>query len=150
MEKSQLTESIRMALQFGYPCRENEERDKVKSLLSRLNSGEDPGGIKPEVEKLFPHIFKRERDLYPNCDPWDKMEDYWMEGGHNNALENEGELSGVQLDFCEVHKATIISHQNNLYNVEYEGKKQHVLDELISDLEIGDEVWIHRGFAVYK
>ena len=149
MEKSKMIENIKVMLHFGYPCVEEKKRARIKQILSsRLDSG-NIKVLKKEIEEMFPEAMERMRKLYGTNDPLTRAMDYWLKGGHNKVLEYEVHHEESR-NFCEGYKAKIINHGNNVYQVEYGGKKELVFDELLSNLKIGSEVWIHRGYAVYQ
>lgn len=101
-----------------------------------------------DLETLLPNEHKRKSALAKkqNKSPWDLevVKSYWSdsETGHNSIVE---------LDFCKVHEATVVSSEGNQkFRVSYNNIEKSVIGILTPNVKPGDKVLIHRNFAIYQ
>ena len=151
-------------LRFAYPCAEalvhmgRIDDEKLKEL-ERCVLTDHPASRK-ELENIFESAFRRLKRLSKEMgkDSWDMevLKKYW-EKEHNKFIDSgeEGhpESGETFKDFCRVHVAKVVRKKpKETLLVRYDNEEQVVLDTLVRNinLEVGDKVRIHRGYAIEK
>jgi len=138
-------------LRYGIGCIKNEiERNRLVKIILEEKNIEDE-----EIDRLFPNAVKRIKTIAKNRNPWsyEVIEEYWQI--HHNRMIDRG-LDGFehhgdsQKDFCKVHLAEVKEVSGNHYVVKYSNIEKRVLNVILQGINIGERIYIHRGYAVKK
>ncbi len=147
---------------YAYPCSDMLVKlGKLSKESKRLLDSEFESNIIPtklELEEAFPAAFRRIKIIAEKMnkqDYWDLVviKSYFREE-HNNFIDiNDGtyaKLPQTIKDICKVYTAEVVNIKGNILVVKYDHKERSVINKFIEDIEVGDKVTIHFGFAVEK
>ena len=146
---------------YAFPCSEvllqlkRIDQEDYDSLEKMLLKGEVPS--RSDLERIFPVAFERIKRLAGKMgrDYWDfdVISEYWLRD-HNDVIDRGEGIYGVASEsfkkLCRVNVADIVERKGDNLIVEYDGGKRVVSDVLVRDVNVGDKVRIHYGYAVEK
>lgn len=146
-------------LKYSYPCAHvllesgAISEEKFKELEQYvLNNGLME---REELETIFSAAFRRMREVAAkmNKDVWDYevIRKYFLED-HNMYIDkkdgNYEKFGDTFRNFCKVRKGKVISKDDDVLTVSYDGGERKVLGSMLPEAKVGDNVTIHQGFAV--
>jgi len=171
-ERKEIKEEIRKArkeemsperyfLMYAYPCSfvlvdlGKITEAKRKELEKKLLKNEPIS--KQELEKIFASAFRRLKQIAKETerDYWDfsVLRKYWLEE-HNRFIDSgDGEYGRATSSFrelCKVHKAEVLTKEENILTVQYDHTKRKVFATLVPETKKGDKITVHLAFAIER
>ena len=151
----------RYFLKYAFPCayvlvqQGKITKEKQENLERKLFNGESID--RTELEEIFVAAFRRIKKLASEMkkDHWDlSVIKYYFIEYHNKCIdEGEGDYAKFPDSFreiCKVHKAEVVEKEKEILKVKYGCFERKVIGKLIPDVQVGDKVYVHLGFAIEK
>jgi len=146
-------------LKYAYPCtytlleQGKISEEKQEFLKQCILDKEEIS--REELEFIFPNASKQIKKIASklNLKTWsvDVIKQYFTED-HNMHLDygtaNVCKPGETFKEFCKVRIVKVIKKQENILTIQYQDKTKKVLGELVPNVQIGNVVTIHQGFAV--